>query len=138
SWTVNSSQTVTFNIPSTGTAGIGGPTSFSQAISRSTKPPAPTQNDFTLITHTSARLTFTNNGTGGLPMLEWQTSFGTNASSIEGSGNSKYTSNGTVDFSNLQPGTSYHAWSRGRNSLGWGAWSNAKSMTTLAGVKIKV
>lgn len=31
-WTVNYSQTVTFNLQATGTGGFGGPTSFSQAI----------------------------------------------------------------------------------------------------------
>lgn len=136
--TVTTNQKVTLNIPKTNTIGLGGPTSISHNVTRQTVPPAPSQNAFSLITHTSARLVFTNNGTGGSTILEWQTSFGTNGSSIEGSGNSKFTSNGTVNFSNLQPGTTYYAWTRGRNASGWGPWSAVRSMTTLAGVKIKV
>lgn len=137
-WTVTTNQTVTLAIPATGTQGLGGPTSFSKAINRATKPPAPTQSGYTNITHTSATLKFVNNGTGGSPILEWQTSFGTNGTAVEGTGNKKYTSSGTLNLTGLQPGTRYHAWTRGRNANGWGPWSKVASFTTLAGVKIKV
>lgn len=139
--TVTRSGNVTWTINNTGTSEFGGPHTQTAYITRApavTVPPAPTNRGFTAITHTTATVTFQSTGHGGSAVLEWQSSFGTNAQSIEGSGNSKYKSNGTLQLSGLKPGTAYHAWHRGRNSKGWGPWSKAASMRTLAGGWVKV
>lgn len=136
--TATASGTYSWTMPATGTAGFGGPTTQSVAISRATVPPAPTPVNFTSITHTSVRTTFSSNGTGGSAILEWQLSFGTNGGAIEGSGNAKYSSSGTRDMTGLIPGQYYAAWARGRNAVGWGPWSAGRSFYTLAGCHVKV
>lgn len=137
-WHVGSSMTVSFTMGATGTSGLGGPTTISAWVNRARQPDAPTTLGFSNIGHTTVRYQFSGNWDGGSPIREWQVSFGTNGSAIEGAGNNKYGSNGTIDFSGLIPGQLYYAWSRGRNDLGWSGWSGGSSVRLLSGVKIKV
>lgn len=137
SWNVTYNQSVRFSIANSGTQGIGGPTDFWQAIKRSTVTPAPTRPVFSLITATSVRVQFSNQGDGGSPTLEWQLRFGPDGSAILSSQNWNIVSNGTSDVQNLNPGSYYAAWARGRNANGWGAWSPGNSFYTLPGGRVK-
>lgn len=139
SWTVSYSQTVTFKkTTDSGSSGLGGATTFSVAISRSTVPPAPTPVVFSEIKHDSVKTVFNSNGTGGSAIIEWQISFGTNGGAILGAGNTQSSSSGTKTFTGLLPGQYYAAWARGRNAHGWGAWSSGRSFYTLPGCMVKV
>lgn len=134
---VTANGNVSWTMPYTGTSAFGGPTTQTVYISRSTVPPAPSKVAFSDIKHESVVTKFSSNGTGGLPIIEWQMSFGTNGSAIEGSGNAKYSSTGTRTITGLMPGQYYAAWARGRNANGWGPWSSGASFYTLAGCSVK-
>jgi Fibronectin type III domain len=125
-WSVSSSQTITFNLGSTGTSGFGGPTTLSQFINRATVPPAPGLVSLSSITSTSMHAVFTGNGDGGSTVLEWQIGYGTDPGYPQ-----LYVSSFNTTISGLTPGTQYYFWSRGRNALGWGAFSGRSSATTV-------
>lgn len=126
SWSVTTTQTVTFKIGATGTSGLGGPTDFSVFIQRSTVPPAPTSFQVFAVTEESISGRFNSNGDGQSPILEWQVGYGPDPNGPI------FTtpSNGTSVIGNLARGTTYYFWTRGRNALGWGPWSARTSATT--------
>lgn len=94
-------------------------------------PAAPTSLDVTQATPTSLMYRFSGNSDGGAGILEWQAqvsstpSFASPVTMVSG---------GTSTFTGLAPGTAYYFRSRGRNSVGWGGWSNTISGTTLPSV----
>lgn len=130
-WTVSTSQTVTFRLFDTGTAGLGGPTTFSKAISRATVPPAPTTPVLSQITGSSIFANSDSNGNGGSSLTRVQFGYGTSTAgpSLYKDGN---LSNGTVTLTGLAQGTTYYVWCRVQNALGWSAWSGRSSAKTLA------
>lgn len=109
--------------------GTGWPTTdFWQTISRTTVPPAPTSVNFSGLTSTSVHTTFGSNGDGGSGIIEWQLAWGTDPWTAQ-----YYTpSSGSLDVTNLVPGTTFYFWARGRNALGWGNWSVRSQITTLS------
>jgi hypothetical protein len=125
---VTSSQTVTFSIGSTGTSGLGGPTSLSVAVNRASPPPAPTPVTFSLLTGTSVYTTFHSNGSNGATVTQWQLAYH-NANTTSGA--TVKTSDGTLSVVGLARGTTYYFWARGYNSEGWGPWSSVRSIRTL-------
>lgn len=136
---VSTTQGVRFYIGATGTGGLGGPTDFWQQINRApvippaTVPPAPNPVTFTGIATTSVGANFTSRGNGGSGILEWQIGYG------KGSNRQYYVaSDGSTTINGLIPGTTYSFWARGRNAVGWGAWSSGRSVKTIAGVRLKV
>ena len=38
----------------------------------------------------------------------------------------------------LSPGRTYYFWGRGRNSIGWGSWSERRSVVLVAGARVLV
>ena len=64
SWNITTSQTVTFYLGDTNTYGLGGPTTFSHAISRGGGPAKPTLK-ITSYTDTTINVNADNNGSGG-------------------------------------------------------------------------
>ena len=70
-WTVSSSQTVTLSIASTGTSGLGGPTSFSVAIDRTTVPGAPGAPTFSSIDTDQATVAWGAAASGGKPITQY-------------------------------------------------------------------
>jgi len=140
-WNVSTSQEVHFNkTTNSGSNGLGysSRTEMKVWIQRSTVPPAPSQVQFSLITHDTVRTAFNGQGDGGSAILEWQLAFGTNGGAQTGAGNSLYSSGGTNNLTGLKPGQYYAAWARGRNANGWGAWSPGNSFYTLGGAFVKV
>lgn len=95
-------------------------------------PPAPTPVELDLVTQNSLRAIFHNQGDGGTPVREWQLAYGQDPNTPQ----FFVTTNGTVNLSALDPGKTYYFWARGRNDVGWGAYS-ARTMTTLiAGARV--
>lgn len=135
---VVNSGTVYFSMGATGSGGLGGPTSHSAYINRATVPPAPTRPVFSEIKHESVKVQFSSTGTGGAAIIEWQLRFGPDGSAIMSAQNWNITSSGTSIVTGLKPGSYYAAWARGRNSRGWGPWSQGASFFTLAGCMVKV
>lgn len=83
------------------------------------------------ITATSMRFQFNSGGTGGSPIIEWETQYDTSSSfNVDPKTISSW---GTSVLTPLQPGTTYYMRARGRNAMGWGAYSVVKSGTTLGG-----
>ncbi len=85
-------------------------------------PGAPNSISVDQATTTSLRYTYSMTTDGGAPVLEWQgqadedPAFGSPIS---------ISANGVSTFTGLTPGTRYYFRSRGRNAVGWGAWSPA-------------
>lgn len=127
-FTVTTSQTVTFRLFATGTSGFGGPTTHSVAVDRVEAPPAPTTT-ITGRTNTTISVDSDQTGTGGGTIDERQAGYGTSSSSPQ-SYKTLALSNGTGTLTGLNPGTTYYVWTRIHNEKGWSPWSSRKSQKT--------
>lgn len=125
---VSSDQTVTFAIGATGTSGLGGPTSFSVFINRSSVPNAPTTPTISALTSTSWTNTFTDGANNGAAIDTRQ--LGWSGASGSGYPDNILTSDGSTAFNGFTPGTTYYVWARCHNSQGWGAWSGRRTVVT--------
>lgn len=117
-------QNVSFTIEG---AGLGWPTTtFTQHIQRSTVPAPPTMISATPISTTAIHVVFVGNYDGGSPVLEWQIGYG------QSPNGPVYTipSDGTTDVIGFTTGAHWYFWARGRNALGWSAWSNRIEAST--------
>lgn len=125
--TVTTSQTVTFKlVTATGTQSLGGPTTHSVSINRSTKPPRPDAPTFANVKNTSLRASFTHNGNGGASLTNWAIALSTGSSP----GATYYPgSDQWMDITGLVAGTKYNFWSRVANVNGWSDWSPSSSVT---------
>lgn len=94
-----------------------------------TTPGAPTPIGLDQATITSLRYRFSGTTDGGTPVREWQAQIASNGDFTQNV--QTVGSNGTTVFTGLSGGTTYYARSRGRNDVGWGAWSSTISATTL-------
>jgi hypothetical protein len=134
-WLVTTTQTVTFKIGNSGTSGLGGPTTFSHLITRSTIPGPPSAVTLTNVTPTSVYATWSDGATNGAPIISRQILYGTHPTS----GNQTIiASDKSTDIAGLQPGTLYYFWARTGNTNGFGPWGPRSQVTTVAGVRIKV
>lgn len=104
--------------------GLGWPTTdFRATIQRQSVPPAPYWTNAYAISTSAIRAQFASAGDGGSGVLEWQIGYGLDQSNPQ-----YYTgSGGSSDIGNLISGAQYYFWVRGRNALGWSAWSGRAS-----------
>lgn len=121
---VGYNQTVRFTLVN---SGLGFPSyDFFQAISRSTVPPAPYTYETYAVSSTQIWVGFAGQGDGGSPIQEWQIGYGSNPNNPEqfvGSG-------GGTTVGGFSSGQRVYFWTRGRNLVGWGPWSNRTEATT--------
>lgn len=127
SWNVSTSQTVTFKIGDSGTSGLGGPTTFSQAITRAKIPNPPSAVSLSSLTSTSVVGSFSDGANNGDAIDDRQIGYGTSSVSTT----SIVHSDRSTTITGLIPGTTYYFWARTHNSMGWGAWGPRSQITTL-------
>jgi hypothetical protein len=97
-------------------------------------PDAPSQPLLASVTVSTVDVSFSPNGDGGASILAYQVGYGTDSSGP--STNVNATS--PVTITGLSPGTVYYFWVRAQNSVGWGPWSVANSVRTVAGAYVGV
>jgi len=104
-------------------------------IQTATVPQAPTPIGIFDITQNRMRYQFSGNGDGGSPIREWQVHWGAdpNAGQFAETGGSVNSGNITVA---VPPATRFYFWSRGRNDIGWGPWSNRLDARSIAGARV--
>lgn len=127
--TVSTDQTVTFAIGATGTSGLGGPTSFSVFINRSSTPNAPTIPVITSLTSTGWIAAFTDGANNGAAIDSRQLGYSSSP------GTASYpaviiASDGSTQFSGFQAGSTYYVWARTHNSQGYSPWSGRRTVVT--------
>jgi hypothetical protein len=96
-------------------------------------PPAPDAPTFSSVTSSSLSATFTTNGSGGAPILEYQ--LGYSNSSL---GPTSYRSGAPPEtITGLARATTYYFWSRIRTNVGWSGWSSRASVKTASTIPDK-
>lgn len=141
SFVVTTSQTVTFTLGATGTSGLGGPTTFTHAISRATAPAAPVL-DAPTMQHTGAVLRWADGSNGGSAITsrayQVSTSSAFTGATWVSTGITLVSGKYQATISGLIPGTTYYFRARATNAKGDGTPSAAKIADTLAGARIRV
>jgi hypothetical protein len=128
SWTVSSDQTVTFRLFDTGTSGLGGPTTLSVAINRSSYPDPPS---ITSLTPAATSVVVkTSDGSNNGDAIDLRQIIRNTSGTTTGGTTTTATGLSTT-VSGLVTGKTYYFWARTHNSKGFSAWSPVKSTTTL-------
>lgn len=126
---INDSQTVTFRITDRSSAtGIGGPTSFSQAIKRDTIPSKPSTPVISNITASSVHVTFSDGSSNGGDAIDQRQIGYSSVSATTPTG--FVSSDRSTTISGLGTGLTYYFWARTHNSEGWSAWSGRATAKT--------
>lgn len=132
-WAVSSSQTVTLNMGATGTSGMGGPTSFSVAIDRSTVPGVPGTPTVSNITTDQATLTWGASSGGGLGVdrygiyIATDSGFANQIFGVWSDAEETY----RLPAGTLTAGGQFFARIRAENANGTGGYSGIRSFWTL-------
>lgn len=127
SFTVTTTQTVTFRLPASGTSGFGGPTTLSAVITRGAAPAAPSRPSISGLGAFGATISFTDGSNNYLAIDSRQISYGlTNTAST-----TVVASDGSTAISGLSAGKTYYVKARTHNSKGYSPWSAVASFTTL-------
>lgn len=131
---ITTAQTTTFKLnTATGTQSLGGPTTFSQWITRTTIPSPPSTPSISNVTVNSVDVSFSDGANGGLAITTRQIGWGTSPTSVQ----NYTTSDGSTTIGGLVPGTTYYFWARTYNANGWSGWSGRASTGTVAGARVK-
>jgi hypothetical protein len=108
-------------------SGINFPThTFTQHIQRSTVPEPPTLQSVLATSSTAFRVRFVGNNSGGTPVTNWEIGYSQTSSGPI------YTipSDGDDIISGFTEGSRWYFWARGKNAVGWSAWSNRLEANT--------
>jgi len=98
-------------------------------------PEAPDSPILSNATQTSFVVSFTDNGTGGSPIVEREIVYTIDDPDV---GNTHVNYTGVMTVSGLLPGTEYIVWSRVRNAAGLSPYSAESRITTIAGAFVLV
>jgi len=126
---VTTDQTVGFEIGATGTSGLGGPTSFTISVDRTSAPPTPPPWTVEVITDTTIQGDTDGYGTGGLPIDQFQVRYDDSSTASSPA----YFTPGSTGFgtiTGLLRGKTYYFWVRTHNAKGWSPWSARTQGTT--------
>lgn len=134
SFTVTTSQTVTFTLAATGTEGLGGPYTHTASIDRGTVPNRPSRPTITAVTHNSISVTFQDGYSDAGPITGRQLLYGLDPKKWTHAMNS----DGSDTITGLHPGRTYYIWARNRNAKGWSDKSLRAEATTRGVVRVKV
>jgi hypothetical protein len=141
SWTVSTSQTVTFHQNATGTSGLGGAADHSANINRTppaTVPPPPTAMQWTPQSATTAFFQWGQNGTGGSPLLSYDIQYSSTAdfsADVHTFGEPGGSAGGRT-FGGLVPAQRNYARVRAINAVGASGWSNTVSGRQFGGIQV--
>lgn len=133
-WSVTSNQTVTFKLNSTGTAGFGGPTTFSHTVTRSVVPSAPAKPTLSKVGLDNVTVAWSAPNDGGSAILQYRLGYGTSSTTPS---TEIFTTSPHV-VTNLAMNTVYYFWVQARNAVGWGPFSPSASAKTYLGVYVNV
>lgn len=97
-------------------------------------PAAPTKPVVSDITQNSFFSDFDSNGTGGVSIIEWETSWGLSPGVTDGF---VLATNGNQTISDLIAGETYYVRGRGRNQYGWGPYGPEATVMLIAGAYVK-
>lgn len=125
-FTVTYSQTIQFKLGSTGTSGLGGPTTLYAAIDRADRPDPPSYCTFSSLTSTSVVVSFTDGDNNGAAITARRIGWGVRPNHVD----TWTTSDGSTLFTGLTPGTTYYFWAQTYNSEGWSDLSVRNDITT--------
>lgn len=128
-YSISTSQTVIFRIGNTGTSGFGGPTEFSQFITRAFPPGPPSAVSFSNIGMTTVDVSFTDGAANGSPIDNRQVVYSTNPD-VNAPGAIVQGSDGSHTVTGLTPGTTYYFWANCHNAMGWGPLGPRSQVTT--------
>lgn len=126
---VTTDQTVGFRIADSGTSGLGGPTTFTISVDRTSAPPTPPAWAVEVITDTTIQGDTDSFGNGGLAIDQIQVRFDDNTAASSPS----YFDPGLDGFGTivgLARGKTYYFWVRTHNAKGWSPWSARTQGTT--------
>lgn len=110
-----------------------GPWGPRSAVRTDSVPPAPQAVVLTNIKQNSLHAEFVSNGNGGATVVEWQIGYGLSSTAPTAT-----ISSFDTDITNLDPGKTYYFWARGRNAVGWSAYSPRSQATLIAGAMVNV
>lgn len=112
-----------------------GPWSARSQITTNRIPDPPNPVQFHDVEQTSLWTTYNYDGRwdGGSPVVEWQIGYGQDPNTPQ-----LFASGVDVHLINLSIAKRYYFWARGRNALGWSAWSARSDVLLVAGAYIPV
>lgn len=127
---VTTDQTVGFGIGATGTAGLGGPTSFTISVDRTSAPGTPGAWVIEQIKDVQVQGDTDSMPNGGLAIDQIQVRYDTDPNA----GSPAYWSDDNLDgwfwITGLPRGTTQYFWVRTHNAKGWSPWSARTQATT--------
>lgn len=130
---VSTDQTVGFGIGDSGTSGLGGPTSFTQAVERTSAPAQPPPWVIEQIRDTQIQGDVDGYDDGGLTLDVMQVKWSTYSDGVTGiSFQNDDNLDGWQWITGLTPNTTYYFWNRTHNAKGWSPWSSRTSAKTLS------
>lgn len=99
-------------------------------------PDAPNPISFSELTQTTMQTLFVDRGWGGTDILERQLAYSLDPDTKEDFASVDVY--GINVLTNLDPGKTYYAWGRSRNTIGWGPWSARSQVNLIAGARVLV
>lgn len=128
--TVTTDQTVGFRIEDSGTSGLGGPTSFTISVDRTSAPGTPGAWAIEQIADTWVQGDTDSMPNGGLAIDQIQVRYDDSSTAASPAYASDTNLDGYFSITGLLRGKTYYFWVRTHNAKGWSPWSARTQATT--------